>query len=271
MRKRMEIVTFFALALAAAAPAAAQAPAGEPVDLSVGQMVFDSQGNQIGAIESRTGTNVIIALDGGPIALPAASFGKGEKGPILSVTRADLVAARDKMAGEQTAALNAALTIGADVRGAKGAAILGKVKLVEASDIVITTADGDVKIPRSAFFMSPSGLAMNYTPDQFAAVMTQVRESSAARDSAIASALQPGAEVRSIKGSVVLGTVKSFDAGQVVVATSGGDVSIARSAFTMSPQGLAAAYTADQFADAVAKTGGKAVGAPPPSVDKPAG
>lgn len=94
MRKRMGIVTFFALALAAAAPAAAQAHVGGPVDLPAGKMAFDSQGNQIGAIESRAGTNVVLVPHGGPIALPATSFGKGEKGPILPVTRANLVAAR---------------------------------------------------------------------------------------------------------------------------------------------------------------------------------
>src|SRR3546814_2953316 len=57
--------------------------------------------------------------------------------------------------------------------------------------------------------------------------------------------------VRSLKGTAVLGKVKSASADAVVVTTpSGDDVSLPRSAFLMSPAGLAAAYTADQFAAA---------------------
>src|SRR3546814_17432993 len=64
--------------------------------------------------------------------------------------------------------------------------------------------------------------------------------------------------VRSLKGTAVLGKVKSASADAVVVTTPGGDdVSLPRSAFLMSPTGLAAAYTADQFAAAVAPVTGE--------------
>src|SRR3546814_7302024 len=57
---------------------------------------------------------------------------------------------------------------------------------------------------------------------------------------------------------LVLGKVKSASADAVVVTTPGGDdVSLPRSAFLMSPTGLAAAYTADQFAAAVAQVTGE--------------
>src|SRR3546814_14323604 len=70
--------------------------------------------------------------------------------------------------------------------------------------------------------------------------------------------------VRSLKGTAVLGKVKSASADAVVVTTpSGDDVSLPRSAFLMSPAGLAAAYTADQFAAAVAQVTGE----PAPQAD----
>jgi hypothetical protein len=56
----------------------------------------------------------------------------------------------------------------------------------------------------------------------------------------------------------VLGTVKSFDAANVVVTTTSGDVALPRSAFNMGASGLVAAYTADQFAAAVAQATGTA-------------
>src|SRR3546814_18881529 len=107
--------------------------------------------------------------------------------------------------------------------------------------------------------------------------MQQVNTAAAADDAAVAAALVAGADVRSLKGTAVLGKVKSASADAVVVTTPGGDdVSLPRSAFLMSPTGLAAAYTADQFAAAGAQSTGDpappagTTHAPHPTVDQPA-
>ena len=52
--------------------------------------------------------------------------------------------------------------------------MLGKVKSASADAVVVTTPAGeDVSLPRSAFLMSPAGLAAAYTAEQFAAAVAQ--------------------------------------------------------------------------------------------------
>ncbi|WP_228383630.1 hypothetical protein [Sphingopyxis fribergensis] len=248
-----------------AAPATAQDAAAATVDLSVGTKVFDSAGAELGTISSAQGANVVVDLgEGKQVTLPSNAFGKLEQGPTIGATKAQVVAAVDQAAAGSDAKLTAALQPGADVRSANGTAILGKVKLAAADGVVLTTPTGDVKLPRNAFFVGQAGLATSFTADQFAAAMAEVNTAAAANDAAVATALVPGADVRSLKGAAVLGKVKSASAATVVVTTAAGDdVSLPRSAFLMSPAGLAAAYTAEQFASAVAQ----ATGAPAPQAD----
>ncbi len=256
MLKRLGALLSLALVPALGAPfgaAIAQEPAAN-VNVIAGAPVYDPAGELVGPVESVSGGNAVIGLDGGPIALPVTSFGKGEKGLLISVSRAELVAARDKAASAQANAVEAAVQPGAEVRGVNGATVLATVKQVDADGVIVSTPAGDVKLPRSAFFLSPSGLAMSFSPAQFADALKQAAEGRAKVDAAVASALKPGVTVYSAKGSQILGTVKSVDRETVTLATDQGDVPVARSAFIMSPKGLAAAYAAEQFADAVAAT-----------------
>ena len=262
MRKLAGFVATLSLtmAAAAAAPALAQDAAAAAVDLSVGTKVFDSEGTELGTVTSVQGPNVVVDLgDSKQIALPSASFGMLEKGPTIGATKAQVVAAVDQAAAANEAKLTAALVPGADVRSANGTAVLGKVKLAATDGVVLTTPTGEVKLPRNAFFMGQAGLQTSFTAEQFAAAMQEVNTAAAADDAAVSAALVAGTEVRSLKGAAILGKVKSASADAVVVTTPGGDdVSLPRSAFLMSPAGLAAAYTAEQFAAAVAQaTGGQ--------------
>ena len=268
MRKLAGFVATLSLGAAAvvAAPALAQdAAATATADLSVGTKVFDSEGAELGTIASAQGANVVVDLGAGKqVTLPANSFGKLEQGPTIGATKAQVMAAVDQAAAGNEAKLTAALQPGAEVRGVNGNSVLGKVKLVAADGVVLTSPTGDVKLPRSAFFVGQAGLATSFTAEQFAAAMQEVNTAAAADDAAVAAALVAGADVRSLKGAAVLGKVKSASASAVVVTTpSGDDVSLPRSAFLMSPAGLAAAYTAEQFAAAVAQ----ATGAPAPQAD----
>lgn len=253
MQNRATFAILSSLFMSAAPHAAlAQSPAAVAApDLSPGVMVYDPAGGEVGKIESRSGDTIVIGLDGGPIALPASSFGLVDKRVAIGVTRADLVAARDKAAAARSEKLEAALVQGAEVRGANGQVALAKVKTIAADGVVISTASGDIKIARSAFFLAPGGLAMNYSPEQFAALLAKIDKTSADREAALAAALQPGAEVHSLKGLAILGTVVSVGSEAVVVKASSGEVSVPRSAFTITPAGLSAAYTAEQFAAAV--------------------
>ncbi|WP_338425276.1 hypothetical protein [Sphingopyxis kveilinensis] len=262
MRKFAGFVATLSLTMAAvaAAPAVAQDAASAAVNLSVGTKVFDSEGVELGSVTTVQGANVIVDLGyGKQVTLPSASFGMLEKGPTIGATKAQVMAAVDQAAAAGEAQLTAALQPGADVRSANGTAVLGKVKLADAEGVVLTTPSGEVKLPRNAFFMGQAGLQTSFTAEQFAAAMKEVNTAAAADDAAVAAALVTGAEVRSLKGAAVLGKVKSASAEAVVVTTPAGeDVSLPRDAFLMSPSGLAAAYTAEQFAEAVTQaTGGR--------------
>lgn len=264
MRKTAGIISSLSIAIAmmAATPSVAQ---GAAVDLQPGTVIYDSAGAELGTVTSQTGDHVVVAVGERSVTLPATSFGPTEKGPALGLTLADMNAALDKMAADAAAAVDAALQPGTDVRSADGATVLGKVKAADASGVVVGAASGDLKIPRNAFFMSQAGLAVSFTAEQFATAQQQAGQAAAADDAAVAAALAPGVEVRSLNGRAVLGTVKSFSTSAVVLATADGDVALPRDALSMSDAGLYAAYTAEQFAEAVGRTSGDETAAEKPA------
>lgn len=73
--------------------ASAAVPAEVAAQLTTGATVFDTQGGQVGTIEAINGTDIVVTTGAAKATIPAASFGKGSNGPVLSVTRAQLEAA----------------------------------------------------------------------------------------------------------------------------------------------------------------------------------
>jgi len=152
--------TAFAAALALAStamtgmPAAAQAS----VSLDVGATVMGNDGNAVGTIASNDGTTVVVNTGTHEVPLGADSFGSGESGPSLNVTKAQLddmmsaqlaqqaeaQAAAEAAAAEQAAlaaaALEEALVVGAQVITAD-AQPLGLVDEIDGEKVVIK---GDV-------------------------------------------------------------------------------------------------------------------------------
>jgi preprotein translocase subunit YajC len=196
MRKFAGFIATLSLGAAAivAAPATAQdAAAAAVVDLSVGTKVFDSAGADLGTVTSVQGANVVVDLGAGKqVTLPNTAFGKLEKGPTIGATKAQVVAAVDQAAAGNDAKVAAALQPGADVKSANGSATVGKVKLAEADGVVLTTATGDVKLPRNAFFVGQSGLATSFTAEQFAAAVAQATATPAPTGTTTAASEQPG-------------------------------------------------------------------------------
>ena len=159
------------IATAAAAPAMAQAPAAAPATagIAVGAKTFDSTGAELGTVASVTNGKVVVDLGAGKqVSMLESAFSMLEKGPTIGGTRADVLAAVNQGEANADAKLAAVLQVGADVRSANGSAVLGKVKEIRATGVVMTTASGDVELPREAFFAGPSGLATSFTADQFA-------------------------------------------------------------------------------------------------------
>ena len=201
MRKLAGFATTLSLSLAAVAatPALAQeAPAAaSTVKLDVGTTVYDSEGTAIGPIASNDGTNVVIDVSGKQVALPKTSFGQNAKGPVLGITVAQLTAGIEQQAAQAAAALDAALVPGAAINSAQGAAVVGTVKTADATGIVVTTPQGDVKLPKTAFFMSAKGLATSFTAEQFTAAIADAKAAGAAAattEAAADAAADPAAE-----------------------------------------------------------------------------
>jgi hypothetical protein len=144
--------------LAAAAALAAAGLSGPAVaqDVAVGATVYGPEGNAVGTIESVADGVVTIDTGAHKAPLPANAFGKGDKGPTITVTKAQL----DDMVAQQLAAANAqrdaALVAGAAVTTADGQA-LGTVKSVEGDAVVVERAAGPVSLKREHFAVDQSG------------------------------------------------------------------------------------------------------------------
>lgn len=178
-------------ALAAAiVPAAAYAQAA-PANLSAGAIVYDPQGGEVGKIVSNAGGNVVIDTGTHSATIPAAALSKGDKGPTIAYTKAQLDAAIEAASGKAAAALDQALVVDAAVAGKNGA-LVGTVKEVQDSQVVIARPDGAlVALPKSAFSVGASGLQISMTEQDLASqIQTPAPEASASAAPAGATAGQ---------------------------------------------------------------------------------
>jgi hypothetical protein len=156
----------------AAAAALAAATLGSTVyaqDVAAGATVYGPDGNAVGTVESVA--NGVVTVDTGAhkAPLPTDAFGKGDKGPTITVTKAQL----DDMVAQQLAAADAkrdaALVAGAAVSSAKGAPV-GTITSVEGDAVVLQTADGPVQLKREHFAVDVNGALMAlFTLDQIKA------------------------------------------------------------------------------------------------------
>lgn len=160
----------------------AAAPAG--VTLNTGTTVYDSAGAVIGTVASNDGTNSVINMGDQQIALPNASFGTGEKGPAIGVTLEQLTAGIAQQKAAAQAAVTAALVPGASVKSLNGTAEVGTVKSADADGVILTTTEGDVRLPSNSFFIAAHGLSSSFTAEQFAAAIAQAKPEAGAEVSA---------------------------------------------------------------------------------------
>jgi hypothetical protein len=166
-----------AAALPLAPAAAAQSGTAVPATaLTPGTKVYDSAGEPVGTVAKVSGDKIAVAIDGNGLVVPRDAFVQTDKGPALKATKAKILAVLNE-AERDAEAVEAALKVGAEVRSADGAAVLGKVKAVTPQGAVMSTEQGDITMPRAAFFLSKSGLAAKVTAKQFADGVKQARKS----------------------------------------------------------------------------------------------
>ncbi|SEK34235.1 hypothetical protein SAMN05216382_0224 [Sphingomonas palmae] len=176
--KRYEILAAVAAAALTPTIAAAQtAPATAPATgaqatatVTTGATVYDTSGGVVGTVASTDGTNAVIDTGTNKAAIPLTSLGKGAKGPVLAMTKAQLDAAAGAQQQQASAAFRAQLVTGASVYGTGGTK-LGTIKAVDATNVTLTTDKGDAKLPITGFGPGPQGVTIGMTAAQLSAAM----------------------------------------------------------------------------------------------------
>lgn len=168
MAKHFGLITALCLAGAAlvAGPAALAQEAAPATSLTTGTKVYDQNGEEVGQIAKVSGDRVAVSIDGNGLVVPKSAFVKGGKGPALKAPKAKILAVL-RQAEADAAAVGGALKPGAEVRSADGAAVLGKVTALAPQGAVLSTREGNITMPRAAFFLSDKGLAVKVNERQF--------------------------------------------------------------------------------------------------------
>ena len=118
-------------------------------ELTPGTKVYDVDGKEVGTVAKVSGDKIAVAIEGNGLIVPRAAFVRTDKGPALKATKAKIFAVLHE-AERDAAAVDAALKVGAEVRSADGAAVLGKIK-----DILAANIDDQGRIDLDAIFANP--------------------------------------------------------------------------------------------------------------------
>jgi hypothetical protein len=151
-------------------PPAQAAPAQPAAAPGVGATVYDNQGVEIGKIESVANGNAVVFTGTNRAAIPLSSFGTGEKGPTLAMTKAELDAAAAQAATAGAEQLRAQLKPGTQVHGSSGA-VLATVKALDGENVVLSAGSREVRVPLSGFGLNAQGVFINMTQAQFDAAI----------------------------------------------------------------------------------------------------
>lgn len=169
-----------AIPMAASAALSPQPATAQPgASIAPGAAVYDNAGQQIGTVAQVSEDKVAVAVGNNGVVVPRQAFIQTEKGLALDVSKSELIAAVEKSARDNAAALDSALKAGAEVRSAGGSKVLGTVKRVGENSATLATATGDIKMPRNLLFASEAGLAAKLTAAQFDAAVRQSQAASA--------------------------------------------------------------------------------------------
>lgn len=171
--KHLIVLASAVLFVPGAALAQAPAPVAQGPALSVGAVIYDPQGGEVGKIDSITSDAVVVDTGTHKATLPKTAFGSSAKGPTITITKAQIDAQVAAALDKATAELNALLVPGAEVRGKSGA-LVGNVKEVNGDQVIIDRASGPVGLTKAAFGASPQGLVISMTATELDAAVKAV-------------------------------------------------------------------------------------------------
>jgi hypothetical protein len=149
----------------------------QAANVTAGATVYDPQGGEVGKIDSVADGAAVVNTGTHSVALPVDKFATSDKGPVISVTKAEL----DKIAAdanaEAAAKLDAALVAGAAVVDNAGVA-LGTIDKVDGDNIVLKTEKGPVTFTHKYFAVGTDGKLMALvTKDQVFAALDSAPKS----------------------------------------------------------------------------------------------
>lgn len=142
----------------------------QAANVTAGATVYDPQGGTVGTVDKIENGNAVVNTGTHSVSLPLDKFATSEKGPIISVTKAqldDLAAQADSQAA---AKVDAALVAGAAVVDNTGAA-LGTIDKVDGDNVVLKTEKGPVALTRKYFAVTNGALTALVTKDQVLAAL----------------------------------------------------------------------------------------------------
>ena len=160
---------FAKLAAAAALAAAATFSTAALAQVAAGATVYGPQGAVVGTVVGIEGGVVTVDTGTHKAPLPEDAFGKGDKGPTITVTKAQLDEIMAQQIAATAAARDAKLVAGAAVNSPKGAA-LGTIKSIDGDAVVLESPSGAVALKREHFALDANGaLIALFTAEQVAA------------------------------------------------------------------------------------------------------
>lgn len=142
----------FAPLAAAAALAFAAVPGAalaQDAAVAAGTVVYGPEGNTVGTIKSVDGETVLLDTGKHVAPIPANAIGVGET-LTLTVTKVQIDQMMDAEVAKRAAARDAVLVDGAAVVDVDGVE-LGSVSAIDGDTVTLTTADGDINMPRDMF------------------------------------------------------------------------------------------------------------------------
>jgi hypothetical protein len=167
--------TIIAAAIAAASlvPAAgmaqtAAAPAAAAAAPTVGAKVFDAEGGEVGSIESVQGDIVTVSTGTARAGLPKSAFVTREKGLTIGMNKAQLEAAVNGAAAENSAAKDAKIVADAPVKSSDGV-VLGTISKVEGDNITVALSNGSAAALKKSYIglAADGSLALGMTAADF--------------------------------------------------------------------------------------------------------
>lgn len=139
-----------ALAIGSAAMAQAIAP---------GTQVVDPSGGSVGLVTKVSGDLLTVRTDRHEVQLPAGSFTPSEGKLLFAMTRDQLNSETDKALAQA----EAAVTVGAEVRG-RGGEVVGTISELDEDIVTLKMTSGDlIRLPRNAIGGSAQGAVLGVT------------------------------------------------------------------------------------------------------------